>query len=256
MPTHSTPLQNHLLAALPQAAHGRVFPHLELVTLQSGTLLCEAGDILRHAYFPTDCIVSRMHVLESGATAVSAVVGNEGMLGVALFMGGESTSSRAIVQIAGRAYRLSSHRVKEEFNQHLDMRILMLRYTQALITQMAQTAVCNRFHSIEQQLCRLLLFSLDRVDGNRLTMTQEVIAHVLGVRREGITQAAGKLQQMGIIAYARGHILIRDRQRLDALSCECYEVVKKESDRLLGTISTNRLLEATKRSDHRHFAQY
>src|SRR5882672_8208761 len=194
-----TPQQNHLLAALPAAVQHRLFPHLELVPLPLGKVLYESGDTLRHIYFPTDSIVSLLYVMENGASAEISVVGNEGLIGVALFMGGESTPSRAIVQSAGHAYRLLGQRLKDEFNRHGDLLLLMLRYTQSLITQMAQTAVCNRHHSIDQQLCRWLLLSLDRLPSSKLTMTQELIANMLGVRREGVTEAAGKLQKLGVI---------------------------------------------------------
>lgn len=228
-----SPSQNHLLAALPVEVQQRVFPHLDLVSLALGKVVYESGDTLRHVYFPIDAIISLLYVLESGASAEISVVGNEGLVGVAMFMGGESTPSRAIVQSGGRAYRLSGQRLKDEFNRHGDMLQLLLRYTQSLITQMAQTAVCNRHHTIDQQLCRWLLLSLDRLLGNELTMTQELIANMLGVRREGVTEAAGKLQKLGIIEYNRGKITVIDRPGLEALSCECYAVVKKETDRLL-----------------------
>jgi CRP-like cAMP-binding protein len=228
-----SPLQNHLLAALPADVQVRVFPQLELVTLPLGKVLYESGGALRHVYFPTDSIVSLLYVMESGASAEISVVGNEGLIGIALFMGGESTPSRAIVQSAGYALRLKGQLLKDEFNRHGEMQLLLLRYTQSLITQMAQTAVCNRHHSIDQQLCRWLLLSLDRLPSNRLTMTQELIANMLGVRREGVTEAAGKLQKAGVIEYNRGHITVLDRPRLEAMSCECYAVVKKETDRLL-----------------------
>ena len=188
---------------------------------------------MRHVYFPTDSIVSMLYVMENGASAEISVVGNEGLIGISLFMGGESTPSRAIVQSAGSAYRLLGSRLKEEFNRHGDMLLLMLRYTQSLITQMSQTAVCNRHHSIDQQLCRWLLLSLDRLPSNHLTMTQELIANMLGVRREGVTDAASKLQKLGVIDYSRGQITVLDRPKLEKLSCECYAVVKKETDRLL-----------------------
>ena len=193
----------------------------------------ESGDVQRYIYFPTDSIVSLLYVLKNGASAEIAVVGNEGAIGVALFMGGETTPSRAIVQSAGLAYRLSSRALKEEFDRHGQMLHLLLRYTQSLITQMAQTAVCNRHHSVDQQLCRWLLLSLDRLSGARLNMTQELIANMLGVRREGVTAAAGKLQKLGVIRYVRGQITVLDRPKLETLSCECYAVVKKETDRLL-----------------------
>ena len=198
-----------------------------------GKVIYESGDTLRHVYFPIDSIVSLLYVMEDGASAEISVVGNEGLIGIALFMGGESTPSRAIVQSGGHAYRLLGQRLKDEFNRHGELLLLMLRYTQSLITQMAQTAVCNRHHSVDQQLCRWLLLSLDRLPSNRLTMTQELIANMLGVRREGVTDAAGKLQKMGVIEYSRGHITVLDRAKLETLSCECYAVVKKETDRLL-----------------------
>ncbi|HBO5034653.1 TPA: Crp/Fnr family transcriptional regulator [Pseudomonas aeruginosa] len=228
-----SPLQNHLLAALTQEIQERLIPHLERVTLPLGKVLYESGDALRHVYFPTDAIVSLLYVMEDGASAEISVVGNEGLIGVAVFMGGESTPSRAIVQSAGHAYRLPGQKLKDEFNRHGEMLQLMLRYTQALITQMAQTAVCNRHHSIDQQLCRWLLLSLDRLPSNQLSMTQELIANMLGVRREGVTEAAGKLQKLGVIKYSRGHITVLDRPQLEALCCECYAVVKHETDRLL-----------------------
>ena len=224
------PQQNYLLAALPGPALERLLPHLEPVELPLGKVLYESGGALRHVYFPTDCIVSLLYVMENGASAEISVVGNEGLIGVAVFMGGESTPSRAVVQSAGHAYRLPGQQLKDEFNRHEEM--LMLRYTQALITQMAQTAVCNRHHAIDQQLCRWLLLSLDRLPGNELIMTQELIANMLGVRREGVTDAAGKLQRLGVIEYSRGHIKILDRTRLEELSCECYAVVKRETERL------------------------
>ena len=227
------PQQNRILDALPAAERDRLFPHLKLVTMPLGMVLYESGDTLRHIYFPTDSIVSLLYVLEDGASAEIAVVGNEGAIGVALFMGGETTPSRAIVQSAGSAYRLTGARLKQEFNRHGDMLHVLLRYTQSLITQMAQTAVCNRHHSVDQQLCRWLLLSLDRLSTNQLKMTQELIANMLGVRREGVTEAAGKLQKKGVIRYNRGHITVLDRTLLEQLSCECYAVVKKESDRLL-----------------------
>jgi hypothetical protein len=228
-----SPLQNHLLFALPPEVQARIFSLLELVTYPLGQVLYESGDTLTHVYFPTDCIVSLLYEMENGSSAEISVVGNEGLVGIALFMGGESTPSRAIVQSAGSAYRLPGQIIKDEFNRHGDVLLLLLRYTQSLITQMAQTAVCNRHHSIDQQLCRWLLLSLDRLPSNQLTMTQELIANMLGVRREGVTEAAGKLQLQGVIEYCRGHITVLDRPKLEQLSCECYAVVKKESDRLL-----------------------
>jgi CRP-like cAMP-binding protein len=235
LPSTPVPEQNHLLAALSEDVRSRIFPHLELVPMPLGKVLYEPGDRLRHVYFPTDCIVSLLYVMEDGASAEISVVGNEGLIGVALFMGGESTPSRAIVQSGGHAFRLRGPLLVQEFNRHGELLYLMLRFTQALITQMAQTAVCNRHHTIDQQLCRWLLLSLDRLSGPRLTMTQELIANMLGVRREGVTEAAGKLQAMGVISYSRGRIVVLDRPKLESLSCECYAVVKKETDRLLGS---------------------
>jgi len=233
MPETPSPLQNHLLAALPDEVRGRLFPHLDRVMQPLGKVLYEPGDVMRNVYFPADSIISMLYVMEDGASAEIAVVGNEGVVGVSLFMGGESTPSRAVVQSSGSAWRLPGHILKEEFNRHGDVTLLMLRYTQALITQMAQTAVCNRHHRIDQQLCRWLLLSLDRLTGNQLTMTQELIANMLGVRREGVTDAAKHLQDQGVIEYRRGVITVLDRPRLEQLCCECYAVVKKESDRLL-----------------------
>ena len=227
------PSQNYILDALPQPECDRLFPYLQLVTLPLGKVLYESGDTLRHIYFPTDSIVSLLYVLKDGASAEIAVVGNDGAIGVALFMGGETTTNRAIVQSAGSAYQLSGARLKEEFERHGDMLHILLRYTQALITQMAQTAVCNRHHSLDQQLCCWLLLSLDRLSSAKLSMTQELIANMLGVRREGVTEAAGKLQKLGVITYRRGHITVLDRPRLEQLTCECYAVVKKETDRLM-----------------------
>jgi CRP-like cAMP-binding protein len=229
----SHPQQNLLLDALPQPERERLFPHLKLVTLPLGEALYESGDTLRHIYFPIDSIVSLLYVLKDGASAEIAVVGNDGAIGVALFMGGETTTNRAIVQSAGSAYQLAGARLKEEFERHGETLHILLRYTQALLTQMAQTAVCNRHHSVDQQLCRWLLLSLDRLPSTELAMTQELIANMLGVRREGVTEAAGKLQKLGVITYRRGQITVLDRPRLEQLSCECYAVVKKETDRLL-----------------------
>ena len=225
--------QNTLLADLPEAAQARLAPNLKLVDMPLGKGLYESGDKLRHVYFPTESIVSLLYVTESGASAEIAVVGNEGMIGMALFMGGESTPGRAVVQSAGHAFQLPKQAFMAEFNRHEELRELLLRYMQALMTQMAQTAVCNRHHHIDQQLCRWLLLSLDRLPGNRLAMTQELIANMLGVRREGVTEAAHKLQSLGVIDYHRGEITVLDRPRLESLSCECYAVVKKETDRLL-----------------------
>ena len=227
------PQQNHILDALPQAERERVFPHLKLVELPLGKAVYESGDMLRHVFFPTDAIVSLLYVLKDGASAEIAVVGNDGAIGVALFMGGETTTNRAVVQSAGCAYQMSGARLKEEFERHGELLHVLLRYTQALLTQMAQTAVCNRHDSVDQQLCRWLLLSLDRLSSDKLTMTQELIANMLGVRREGVTEAAGKLQKLGVISYRRGEITVVDRARLEQLCCECYAVVKTETDRLM-----------------------
>ena len=228
-----TPKQNHLLGALPEADYQRLLPNLEHVPLELGWALYESGGEQGYVYFPTASIVSLLYVMEDGSSAEIAVVGNEGVVGVALFMGGESTPSRAVVQSAGYAYRLRGSVLKAEFERGGRLQVLLLRYTQALITQMAQTAVCNRHHSVEQQLCRWLLLSLDRLPSNELTMTQELIANMLGVRREGVTEAAGKLQAAGMIQYSRGKITVLDRPKLEARVCECYAVVKRETDRLL-----------------------
>ena len=227
------PRQNHLLAALPEDEYARLLPDLEGVQMPLGHVLYEPGVQMRHVYFPTTSIVSLLYVMEDGASAEIAVVGNEGVVGVSLFMGGESTTSRAVVQSNGYAYRLKAQLLKDEFFRAGPMQRLLLRYTQALLTQMAQTAVCNRHHSVDQQLCRWLLLSLDRLPSNELTMTQELIANMLGVRREGVTEAAGELQHAGLIEYHRGHITVVDRPGLEARVCECYQVVKKEFDRLL-----------------------
>lgn len=227
------PGQNRLLAALSASDLERVSAKLKVVPLSLGEVLYEAGNRQRAVYFPTTAIVSLLYMLADGAAAEIAVVGNEGIIGVSLFMGGETTTSRAVVQSAGYAYRLPSKLLKEEFTRGGAMQHLLLRYTQALLTQMAQTAVCNRHHSLDQQLCRWLLLSLDRLVGNELVMTQELIANMLGVRREGVTEAAGNLQNVGLIKYSRGHITVLDRAGLEARTCECYAVVKKEFDRLL-----------------------
>jgi CRP-like cAMP-binding protein len=232
VPSSHMPEKNQLLAALSVEATERIFPHLKLVPMPLGKVLYEPGDTLRHVYFPVNSIVSLLYVLEDGASAEISVVGNEGLIGIALFMGGETTPSRAIVQSAGHAYRLIGQKLKDEFHRNGEMQLLLLRYTQALLTQMAQTAVCNRHHSVDKQLCRWLLLSLDRLDSNRLVMTQELIANMLGVRREGVTEAAGKLQKLGVIEYTRGKITVLDRPGLERLCCECYAVVKKETDRL------------------------
>jgi CRP-like cAMP-binding protein len=234
------PEHNHLLAALTTDEGARVFPHLRLVSMPLGKVLYESGDALEYVYFPTDSIVSLLYVLESGASAEISVVGNEGLIGIALFMGGGTTPSRAIVQSAGHAYRLPGQWLKDEFHRNGGLQLLLLRYTQALITQMAQTAVCNRHHSVDQQLCRWLLLSLDRLKSNRLVMTQELIANMLGVRREGVTDAAGKLQKLGAIKYSRGQITVLDRPQLEQLCCECYAVVKRETDRIEGLASNHR----------------
>ncbi|MBI3525770.1 MAG: Crp/Fnr family transcriptional regulator [Betaproteobacteria bacterium] len=236
MPSPHSPNQNHLLAALPTAEFERLAGHLELVPLPLGEMLYEPGGQLQYAYFPTTSIVSLHYVMESGASAESAGVGNEGVVGVSLFMGGDTTPSSAVVQTAGHAYRLAARLLKEEFNRAGLMQRLLLRYTQALITQMTQSAACNRHHSVEQQLCRWLLLTLDRVSSRELIMTQELVASMLGVRREGITEAAGKLQQAGFIRYRRGHIEVLQRTGLELRTCECYAVVKKELDRLLSDV--------------------
>ena len=233
MALEAGPLQNKLLAALPDAQWQRWLPKLEAVPLPLGSVLYESGGTLSHVYFPTTAIVSLLYVMESGASAEIAVVGNEGLVGISLFMGGDSTPSRAVVQSAGQGYRLVAAAMQEEFDRAGAAMHLLLRYTQALITQMAQTAVCNRHHSLDQQLCRWLLLSLDRLQGNELKMTQELIANMLGVRREGVTEGATRLQQAGLIRYARGHITVLDRAGLEARTCECYAVVRKEYDRLL-----------------------
>jgi len=232
----ATPRQNHLLDALPEPEFQRLTPHLELVKMPLGEVLYESGGRLQYVYFPTTCIVSLLYVMENGASAEIAVVGNEGILGISLFMGGDTTPSRAVVQSAGFGYRLKAQLLKEEFNRAGPLLRLLLRYTQALITQMAQTAVCNRHHSVEQQLCRWLLLSLDRLSSDELTMTQELIADMLGVRREGVTESAGKLQRAGLIEYSRGHIKVLNRPGLEKRVCECYQVVKTEFDRLLPSL--------------------
>jgi CRP-like cAMP-binding protein len=228
-----TARQNQLLAALPAAEWERLRPRMELRPMPLGHVLYEPGSVMRHVYFPTTSIVSLLYVMEDGSSAEIAIVGNEGIVGISLFMGGETTSSRAVVQSGGHAYRILGQHLKEEFFRAGPFQRLLLRYTQALITQMGQTAVCNRHHSVEQQLCRWLLMSLDRLPSNELTMTQELIANMLGVRREGVTASAGKLQNLGLIRYNRGHIVVVDRPGLEAQACECYAVVKKEFDRLL-----------------------
>lgn len=226
------PTTNRLLAALPPDVRERIFPLLKEIELPLGHVVYEAGQKVRYVYFPTDCIISLLYVMLDGASAEISVVGNEGIVGIAVFMGGESTPSRCVVQSAGTVFRLAATDLRKEFNNHPEMRTLMLRYTQALITQMAQTAVCNRHHSIDQQLCRWLLLSLDRLPNVELNMTQELIANMLGVRREGVTEAAGKLQKLRVIKYKRGRIKVVDRPKLEELCCECYDVVRQETERL------------------------
>jgi CRP-like cAMP-binding protein len=232
----SSPKQNRLLAALSAVELKRLRKNLELVEMPLGEVVYESGRHVDHVYFPTTCIVSLLYVLENGASAEIAVVGNEGVVGVSIFMGGETTPSRAVVQSAGYAYRLPGAMMVAEFTRGGAMQHLMLRYTQALITQMAQTAVCNRHHSVDQQLCRWLLLSIDRLSSPQIIMTQELIANMLGVRREGVTEAAGKLQKAGVISYRRGHIQVLDRPKLEEMSCECYEVVRRETARLLPVV--------------------
>jgi CRP-like cAMP-binding protein len=234
------PRQNNLLTALPLQERDRLEPYLKLVPMQLGRVVYEAGGPQRYVYFPTDCIVSLLYVMKDGASAEISIVGNDGMVGVALFMGGETTPSRAVVQSAGSAYRLLGRRLKEEFYRHGKTQLLLLRYTQALLTQMAQTAVCNRHHGVEQQLCRWLLLSLDRLPSNQLNMTQELIANMLGVRREGVAAAAARLQRIGAIRYSRGRLMVLDRPMLEELCCECYAVVKQETDRLLPRLDAPR----------------
>ncbi|MDI1303234.1 MAG: Crp/Fnr family transcriptional regulator [bacterium] len=236
MPSPHSPMQNHLLASLPPAELERLSAHLELVPIKLGDMLYEPGGQLHHAYFPTTSIVSLHYVTESGGSAEAAGVGNEGVVGVSLFMGGDTTPSSAVVQTAGHAYRLERSVLLEEFSRAGLMQRLLLRYTQALITQIMQTAACNRFHSVEQQLSRWLLLTIDRIPATELIMTQELIASMLGVRREGITEAAGKLQNAGFIRYRRGHIAVLDRAGLETRSCECYAVVKKELTRLMTNV--------------------
>jgi len=226
-------MQNHLLAALPADDYTRLLPYLEFIPMPLGWVVYESGDQMGFLYFPTTSIVSLLYVMESGASAEIAITGNEGLIGISLFMGGESTPSRAVVQSAGYGYRLKASILKREFALGGNLQHLALRYTQALLTQMAQTAVCNRHHSVDQQLCRWLLLSLDRLTSNELRMTQELIANMLGVRREGVTEAAGHLQADGLIHYSRGKITVLDRPKLERRVCECYAVVKKEFDRLL-----------------------
>lgn len=232
-PSASSPKENHLLAALSAEDFNRLFPHLKLAAMPLGKVIYESGVLLSHIYFPTNCIISLLYVMQNGAAAEIAVTGNEGVVGIALFMGGETTPSRALVQSAGYAFELSREVLDKEFARASALQHLLLRYTQALITQMSQTAVCNRHHTVEQQLCRWLLLSLDRLSSNEVCMTQELIANMLGVRREGVTQAAGRLQARGLIEYSRGRITVLDRPALETEVCECYAVVKREYDRLL-----------------------
>jgi CRP-like cAMP-binding protein len=231
--TGHQPQQNRLLAGLALEERERIYPQMLPVSMPLGKVVYESGGTLDSVYFPTDCIVSLLYTFADGTSAEIAVVGSEGLVGVSLLMGGDSTPSRAVVQRAGHAFRISGRLLKQEFRRNETMTLLALRYTQALITQMAQTAVCNRHHSVDQQLCRWLLLSLDRLEGNELEMTQELIANMLGVRREGVNTAAGRLQALDVISYRRGRIKVLDRKRLERLCCECYEVVKKEIDRLL-----------------------
>ena len=227
------PRENHLLAALPPEDYARLEPHLEMVPMPLGKVVYESGVQMRHVYFPTTSIVSMIYVMEDGSSAEIAIVGHEGIVGVSLFMGGETTPSRAVVQSAGEAYRLPGRILKDEFERGGKLQHLLLRYTQALLTQIAQTAVCNRHHTLDHQFCRWLLLSMDRLPSNKLIMTQELIANMLGVRREGVTEAAGNVQKAGLIEYHRGQITVLDRPGLEARVCECYAVVKKEFDRLL-----------------------
>ena len=236
MPLPHSPNQNHLLGALPTEEFERLAPHLELVPMLLGETLYDPGGQLQHVYFPTTAIVSLLYILESGLSAEMAGVGNEGVLGISLFMGGDTTPSSAVVQTAGHGYRLPARMLKEEFNRAGLTQRLLLRYTQALVTHMFQTGACNRHHSIEQQLCRWLLLTLDRLPSNELVMTQELVASALGVRREGVTEAAGNLQRAGIIRYRRGHISVLERSGLETRTCECYAVVKKELGRLLSDV--------------------
>ncbi|HSH89944.1 MAG TPA: Crp/Fnr family transcriptional regulator [Ramlibacter sp.] len=236
MPVPHATTQNHLLAAIPGEEYARIEADLELVPMPLGQVLSESGGRMQHVYFPTTSIVSLLYVLEDGSSAEIGVAGNEGIVGISLFMGGDTTPSRAVVRSAGHGYRLKAALLQQEFNRGGAVMRLLLRYTQSLITQMTQTAVCNRHHSVEQQLCRALLLSLDRMPGSSLTMTQELIASMLGVRREGVTEAAGNLQRAGLIRYSRGHIDVMDRPGLEREVCECYAVVKIEYDRLMSDI--------------------
>jgi CRP-like cAMP-binding protein len=226
MMTPHGPEQNHLLAALPPAERERVYPHLQLVSMELGKVVCEPGHKLRYAYFPIDCIISFLYLMKNGGSAETAVVGNEGLVGVALFTGVEKSRSKVIVQSAGSAYRMVGERLKDEFHQHGEMHAVFLRYTQAVLTQVAQTAACNRHHTLDQQLCRSLLVYLDRLPSNQLKMTQERLSYILGVRREGVTVAAARLQSLGAIRYHRGQITVIDRSKLERECCECYEIIR------------------------------
>lgn len=241
LPVSDAPKQNRLLAALAAADYARLLPHLEFIAMPLGWTLCESGSPMGYLYFPTTSIVSLLYVMENGATGEIAVIGNEGMVGIALFLGGDSTPNQAVVQSAGNGYRLKANILKKEFESGGSLQKLALRFTQALIAQMSQTAVCNRHHALDQQLCRRLLLGLDRLQDDTLAMTQEMIANMLGVRREGVTEAAGKLQKDGLINYKRGHITVVDRPELGKRVCECYAVVKKEYDRLLPAAPDSRL---------------
>jgi CRP-like cAMP-binding protein len=234
MASEPRPPHNYILRSLSAEARARVYPYLRPAAVSQGVVLSEPGHRMRHIYFPTNTMVSLLHVLESGAGAEIAVVGNEGAVGVSLFMGGDTTTTRAVAQNTGHAFRLSATRLKREFDRHGELHRVLLRYTQSLITQMAQTAVCNRHHCVDQQLCRWLLLSLDRLGATELVMTHELIANMLGVRREGVTDAAGRLQKRGIIRYRRGRITVLSRPELERSCCECYRAVKKETDRLRG----------------------
>jgi CRP-like cAMP-binding protein len=243
MITAESRVQNKLLNALSSDTRERIFPHLRLTSMALGTVVYESGQNEDHVYFPNDCIISMLYLMIDGASAEISVIGNEGIVGIAAFLGGLSTTSRAVAQSAGYAFRLPVTVLMSEFHANSKMRLLLLRYTQALITQMAQTAVCNRHHLIQQQLCRWILLSMDRMPGNHLEMTQELIANMLGVRRAGVTEAAGKLQDLGAIDYKRGHITILDRALLENISCECYRVVKKETDRLQSFMQSTQEVE-------------
>jgi len=242
MPDSTGPQRNQLLAALPMAERERIYPHLQLVWMPLGKVVCEPGNVLHYVYFPTDCIISFLYSMKDGASTEVAVVGNEGLVGVALFTGGEKSRSRAVVQSAGSAYRMVGKRLKDEFHQDGEMQALLLRYTQGLLTQVAQTAACNRHHTLDQQLCRSLLVYLDRLPSNQLKMTQELLSNMLGVRREGVNSAAAKLQSLGAIRYTRGQITVVDRSKLEDGCCECYAVVKKETDRLASQARMERQL--------------